>query len=34
MQMITTRIGQNVYSTKWNITGKGLAWLNEKDDEE
>lgn len=34
MQMISTRIGPNVYGSTWNVTGKGLAWLNEKEDQE
>lgn len=29
MQLITTRVNRDVYSGDWQITGKGLRWLNE-----
>lgn len=29
MQLITTRVNRDVYSSDWQITSKGLRWLNE-----
>lgn len=34
LQLITTKCGTNVFGGAWQITGKGLAWLNEKEDDE
>lgn len=34
LQLITTKVGPSTYAGAWQITGKGLSWLNEKDDDE
>ena len=38
LQLITTRVNRDVFSREWQITAKGLRWLNEtkelKDDED
>lgn len=33
MQLITTRVSSTVYRGAWNITPKGLSWLNETEDD-
>lgn len=34
MQLISTRVTSTVYSREWQVTGKGLRWLNETEVEE
>ncbi len=34
LQLITTRVTKDVFSREWNITSKGLRWLNEYKDSE
>lgn len=29
LQLITTRVNRDVFSREWQITTKGLMWLNE-----
>jgi hypothetical protein len=29
LQLITTRVNRDVFSREWQITSKGLRWLNE-----
>lgn len=29
LQLITTRVNRDVFSREWQITAKGLRWLNE-----
>lgn len=29
LQLITTRISKNLYGNEWQVTVKGLRWLNE-----
>lgn len=29
LQLITTRVNRDVFSREWQITNKGLRWLNE-----
>lgn len=29
LQLLTTRISKNLYGNEWNVTVKGLRWLNE-----
>jgi hypothetical protein len=29
LQLITTRVNRDVFSRDWQITNKGLRWLNE-----
>jgi chromosome segregation and condensation protein ScpB len=29
LQLITTRVNKDVFSREWQITAKGLRWLNE-----
>jgi hypothetical protein len=33
MQLITTRVGPNVYAGAWQITGKGLRHINENEED-
>jgi hypothetical protein len=33
MQLITTRVASGVYRGAWNATPKGLAWLNETEND-
>jgi hypothetical protein len=33
-QLITTRVGPNVYAGAWQITAKGLRYLNETEDDD
>jgi hypothetical protein len=32
LQLITTRVTKDVFSSEWQITSKGLRWLNEHKD--
>lgn len=34
LQLITTRVTKDVFSREWQITSKGLRWLNEYKDTE
>jgi len=29
LQLITTRVNRDVFSREWQVTNKGLRWLNE-----
>lgn len=33
MALITTRVGPNVYAGAWQVTGKGLRYINETEDD-
>lgn len=33
LQLVTTKIGASKFANEWNITTKGLTWLNEKEEE-
>jgi hypothetical protein len=33
MQLITSRTAPNVYANEWQITTKGLMWLNETEED-
>lgn len=30
MQLITTRLTRDTYGSEWQITSKGLRWINER----
>jgi hypothetical protein len=32
LSLITTRVGPNVFGGAWQITGKGLSYINETED--
>jgi hypothetical protein len=34
LQLITTKVGPSTFAGAWQITSKGLVWLNEKDEDE
>jgi hypothetical protein len=33
MALITTRVGPNVYAAAWQVTGKGLRYINETEED-